>query len=185
MEFVEFFESTKVPAIILHVISVIFGMGSALISDILFTFFSKDKKLNKTEISTLSILSKVVLISLFFIILSGIAIFLSDIDKYLSSAKFLAKMTIMAVLLVNGYILNNYIWDNLLKKDFFISNKRRNVRRLAFIAGAISVISWIVVCILGIINNLNLDYYSIISLYLLIIFIGSFVSVYIEKMQFK
>jgi hypothetical protein len=184
MEFVDFFESTKVLATILHVISVIFGMGSALISDILFTFFSRDRKLNKTEISTLSILSKVVLISLFLIILSGLAIFLSDIDKYLSSAKFLAKMTIMIVLLVNGYILNNYIWDNLLKKDFLISNKRRNVRRLAFIAGAVSVISWLFVCILGIVSSSNLLYSQIIFLYISLVIISSVTSIFIENKNY-
>ncbi len=185
MEFVEFFESTKVPATVLHVISVIFGMGSALVSDILFTFFSKDKKLNKTEINTLSILSNVVLISLFFIILSGLSIFLSDIDKYLSSAKFLSKMTIMIVLLINGYVLNKFVWSHLLKRDFFISKSARPMRKLAFIAGAISVISWLSVCILGIVKNLNLLYFEIITLYFLIILISSIISYIIESKEFK
>ncbi len=171
-------------ATIAHVISVIFGMGSALISDILFTFYSKDKKLNKTEINTLSVLSKVVLISLFFIIASGFVIFLSDIDKYLSSAKFLSKMTIMIVLLINGYILNRYVWSHLLQKDFFVSKRERPMRRIAFISGAISVVSWIFVCILGMLNDVTFDYYQILILYFAIVIVGSVISVIIENKKY-
>ena len=171
-------------ATIAHVISVIFGMGSALISDILFTFYSKDKKLNKTEINTLSVLSKVVLISLFFIIASGFVIFLSDIDKYLSSAKFLSKMTIMIVLLINGYILNRYVWSHLLQKDFFVSKRERPMRRIAFISGAISVVSWISVCILGMLNDVTFDYYQILIFYLAIVVVSSLVSVIIERKKY-
>lgn len=171
-------------AIIAHVISVIFGMGSALISDILFTFYSKDKKLNKTEINTLSVLSKVVLISLFFIIASGFVIFLSDIDKYLSSVKFLSKMTIMIILLINGYILNRYVWSHLLQKDFFISKRERPMRRIAFISGAISVVSWIFVCILGMLNDVTFDYYQILIFYSAIIIVGSVISIIIERKKY-
>lgn len=171
-------------ATIIHVISVIFGMGSALVSDILFTFYSKDKKLNKTEINTLSILSKVVLISLFVIIISGLAIFLSDIDKYLNSAKFLSKMTIMVVLIINGYILNTYVWSHLLRDNFFTSRKERSVRRIAFVAGAISVVSWIAVCILGLLDTLSLDYSQIVLLYLSIVLSGSVVSLIIERNKY-
>ena len=184
MEIIEFFESTKVHTTVVHVISVIFGMGSALVSDILFTFFSKDKKLNNTEINTLSILSKIVLASLFFIIISGLAIFVTDIDKYLNSAKFMSKMAIMAILLINGYILNNYIWNNLIKKDFFISNRLRSVRRLAFIAGSISVVSWVFVCILGIINQLDYNFYQIIFAYLIVILFASIASIFIESKKY-
>jgi hypothetical protein len=184
MELIEIFENIKLPATITHVISVIFGMGSALISDILFTFYSKDKKLNETEINTLSILSKVVQFSLIFIFLSGAILFLSDINKYLESSKFLSKMTILAVLLINGYFLNNYIWRNLLKKDFFISNKNRTVRRFAFVAGAISVVSWLSVCVLGILNSIELKYIEIMIVYIIIVAIGSIVSIIVENKKY-
>lgn len=185
MEVTEFFQSIKTPATVVHVIGVIFGMGGALVSDVLFSFFSKDKKLNQTEISTLSILSKLVLYSLIFISLSGIIIFLSDTGKYLDSAKFLAKMSILFVLLINGYFLNKYIWPHLLNKNFFILKKERNIRRLAFICGAISVISWLSVCALGIIDSLDASYLFIIFLYMITLIFSIVVSLFVEKKEFN
>ncbi len=185
METVEFFQIIKTPATVAHVIAVVFGMGGALVSDILFSFFSKDKNLNKTEIYTLTILRNVVHYSLILIVLSGLVIFLSDIEKYMNSAKFLAKMSIMFVLVLNGYVLNKFIWPHLLNRNFFTLKKERNIRRLAFACGAISVISWIFVCILGIVKSVPVGYEIIIWGYSTIIFFGIIVSLFIERKEFN
>ncbi len=185
MDISEFFQLTKAPATVAHVISVIFGMGAALVSDLLFSFFAKDKKLNSTEFSTLDILSKVVLYSLVFISISGIFIFFSDVDKYLNSPKFLAKMSILVFLLVNGYLLNRYIWPHLLNKNFFTLKKERNIRRLAFVFGAVSVTSWLCVCVLGVLDKLNMSYSFIMTIYLGFIVVGSLVALAVEKKEFN
>jgi hypothetical protein len=183
MEPQNIFELIKAPATVLHVVSVVLGMGGALMSDILFSFFGKDKKLNPTELSTLEILSKVVLYSLVIIIASGFLIFLSDVDKYLNSAKFLAKMTIVVVLLVNGYVLNKYVWPHLLNKAFFTLKRERSVRQLAFVCGAISVISWLVVCGLGVLDRLPMSYSLVMSLYTVGLLFGGMMSLVIEKKE--
>jgi hypothetical protein len=183
MNIIEFFQFIKVPVTILHVIAVVFGMGSALVSDILFSFFAKDKKLNPTEISTLTILKKIVFYSLILIFISGIAIFLSNIEKYTHSTKFMAKMTILFVLLINGYVLNKAVWPHLLGKKFFIIKKERNMRRIAFVCGAVSVISWLAVCALGVLDKLSFSYFFIVSIYLTIILIGIVTSLIVEKRE--
>jgi hypothetical protein len=183
MEAVEFFQYIKVPMTVAHVIAVVFGMGSALVSDALFSFFGRDKNLNNTELSTLSLLSKLVLYSLPLIILSGMALFLTNIDKYLNSNKFLAKMTILCILLLNGFVLNKYVWPHLLSNKFFTSKKERGIRKLAFACGAISVISWLSVCTLGILDNLSMSYNLILAMYLVVIVFGSLVSIVIEKKE--
>jgi hypothetical protein len=185
MEALEFFQYIKILATILHVISVVFGMGAALVSDMLFSFFSKDKKLNSTEISTLNILSTTVLWSLGIITLSGIFIFLSDVEKYLHSAKFLAKMTILAILLINGYVLQKYVWPHLLNQEFFYSQYEQKTRKIAFVCGAVSVISWLSVCTLGVLDRLPFTYSFAISLYVFILCFGGIVSLYIEKKEFN
>lgn len=118
---------------VIHVLSVVIGMGAALISDILFNLFTKDRELEKLETKILKLLSRIVLISLPLIIFSGFAIFGSNVDKYSNSAKFLAKMTIMIILLINGLILDTYIWSHLLKKKFFTSTKEKRFRQLGCI----------------------------------------------------
>ena len=101
---IQFFSEYKQLFIIVHVFFVITGMGTALVSDILFNVYIKDKKINPTESTTLEVLSHVIWISLGLIVLSGLAIYLSDPLKYIYSTKFLAKMSIVFVIILNGYL---------------------------------------------------------------------------------
>jgi hypothetical protein len=185
MELAEFFQNIKTPATILHVLGVVVGMGSALASDGLFSFFAKDKKLNKTEISTLSILSKIVFYSLILITVSGVAVFLSDPEKYMDSIKFMAKMSILAVLLINGFVLNKYVWPHLITKNFFTVRNERGMRKLAFACGAISVVSWLSVFVLGMLPSISISYGMIIAIYFLIILFGISVALAVEKKEFN
>lgn len=157
----------------LHVLSVVCGMGAALVSDFLFNFYTKDKELSKTEISTLSTLSKVVLITLPLIMLTGAGIFLSNTDKYLHSAKFLVKMTLMAILLINGFILDKYIWSHLLNKKFFTSPNEKKFRMLSFICGSTSIITWLFICTLGVLDSVTLSYWQLFGIYSVLL-LGSF-----------
>jgi hypothetical protein len=186
METIElFFGNYKAPFTILHVLAVVFGMGAALVSDFLFNFYTKDKELSKTEISTLSILSKIVLTALPLIILSGVALFLGNIDKYLSSAKFLVKMTLMVILLINGFILDKYIWSHLINKKFFTSPKERKFRMLSFICGATSAITWLFICGLGVLDSVPLSYWQLLGVYTVLLF-GTFpIALAIEFKEFE
>lgn len=185
MEAINFFSEIKVPATIVHVLSVVIGMGSALLSDILFNFYAKDKRLNKTERTTLEILSKVVWVSLAFIVVSGIVIFLSDTDKYIASTKFMAKMTILCVLVLNGYILQLYTWKHLLRPEFFTAKREAGARKVSFVGGAVSVISWLSVCLLGVLDSLPMSYLYIVGIYVGVILMGIFVALYLEDREFE
>ena len=185
MEVIGFFQDVKTPMTVVHVISVVFGMGGALMSDILFSFFAKDKNLNRTELLTLTILRSVVFYSLILISLSGLAIFLSNIERYMDSAKFLAKMSILFILILNGYLLNKYIWPHLINRNFFTLKKERNIRRLAFACGAISVISWLAVCALGVLNSLPMSYSLIMLGYFGVVLVGIMISLIIERKEFN
>lgn len=175
----------KMPVTALHVVSVVVGMGAALMSDILFNFYAKDKKLNDTEKRTLSILSKVVWFGLIAICLTGVIIFFTDTAKYMASDKFLAKMTILGVLLLNGIMLNYRVWPHVLEKNFFSSNKQNLTRRLAFFGGAVSVISWISVCALGVFDIAPSTYGNIMAFYLITILFGGFVALITEIRSFE
>lgn len=181
METIEFFQYIKIPATLVHVISVVFGMGAALVSDVFFSFFSADKKLNNTEISVLSITTKIVHYSLILIIFSGVLIFLSDPMKYMYSVKFLSKMSILCVLILNGLILNKYVWPHLLQKNFFVARKQVTFRRVAFACGAVSVVSWLAVCVLGVLDKIPFTYNFTILIFLSLLIIGVLSALYLEK----
>ena len=165
MESLQFFADIKTPMTIVHVLSVVVGMGSALLSDILFTFYARDKKLSSHEIHTLGILSRIVWLSLIFIILSGVGLFFSDVPRYLDSVKFLGKMTIMAVLLINGSLLHHYVWPRLGTRSFLTAQKNAGLRKISFVSGAISVFSWVSVCILGVLSSVPISYAELMGIY--------------------
>lgn len=175
----------KIFFIALHVLSVVVAMGAALMSDILFSFYSRDKELSQTETQTLHILSNTVWFGLIFVTISGLGIFFSNVDAYLVSAKFLTKMTIVAVLLINGYILHRYISKSIVKKGFLKDSKFRFERMLSFACGAISITSWIWIFILGILTHIPFTYTNLISTYGAMIVVGVCVSLIVEKIKFN
>lgn len=185
MELAEFFTTFKTPITIIHVLSVTFGMGSALVSDVLFTFYSDDKKLSAGEIKTLHFLSNAVWVGLIIIALSGVALFLTDIPRYVHSTKFLAKMTILGVLVINGYILHKYVWKHVIARNFLKSKKEAVMRRVSFACGAISVLSWISVCALGVLDRATMSYGVLMGGYLFLVIVGVLIGLVVEYREFE
>lgn len=187
MNLLTIFEFISPLSVAIHVLAVVCGMGAALIADLLFSFYSKDKSFSRMEINTLEILAKIVKIALYVIIVSGILVFLSDVEKYITSAKFLAKITILVVLVLNGYILNTYVWSHILargSKSFFAPNEKV-VRQVAFVGGAISVVSWIALFMLGNSEAIPYSYTTILGLYASIVFLGAGVALMVEALEFE
>jgi predicted outer membrane lipoprotein len=185
METFDLFAESRVPATIIHVVSVVVGMGAALLSDILFNFYAKDKRLNKTERSTLEIISRIVWISLVVIAVSGMFVFMSDPVKYLLSDKFLAKMTILGVLLINGFVLNAYVWKRLSRPGFFTAKRESGTRKIAFAGGAVSVVSWLSVCALGVMDSALVSYIVIMGIYVGIVVFGILTALFMENREFE
>lgn len=187
MNLLSIFEFISPFSVAIHVLSVVCGMGAALIADLLFSFYSKDRSFSRMEINTLEILSRIVKIALYAIVISGILVFLSDVEKYIVSAKFLAKMTILVALVLNGYILNTYVWSHILargSKSFFAPNEKA-VRQVAFVGGAISVVSWITLFMLGTLESVPYTYATILSLYASAVFLGAGVALMVEAFEFE
>lgn len=180
---IAFFNYTKDFFTVVHVLAVVFGMGSAMVADVLFSFYGKDRRLVPTEINTLHILSTLVTTSLMFIIFSGFALFLSDIETYIASDKFLAKMTILLVIIANGIVLNTVVWEKLKRRSFFTSMYEKTTRRLAFSLGAVSVVSWVFVCALGVLDSIPYTYGIVISIYVACLFFALAVALLIEKIE--
>lgn len=181
----DFFNDIKVVATVFHVFAAVCAMGAALASDVLFNFYRADKKMSRMELRTLAILSRFVWYGLFIIIISGFVIFLSDVGYYLASAKFLAKMTITAILIINGVILDRFVWRHLLHAGFFISRAEKIMRKVAFACGAISVISWVSVLTLGILDSVQFSYGVVMGIYMGIVVVGVCTALIIEWLEIE
>ena len=177
------FSEYKHYAIIVHVFSVILGMGAALVSDVLFNVYIKDKKINPTENKTLGVLSRIIWISLGCIVFTGLFIFLSDPIKYAQSVKFLVKMTIVGVIILNGYLFWKITHKSLAKLTFVDTNmnhKYVRIRKVSFAFGAISITSWMSAFILGSVQSIPMSYGVAMGIYGAFILIAVVVSQVVE-----
>ncbi len=173
----------------IHLFGTLLGFGSAIISDIFFMKFLKDFKISKDESETLKILSQIIWFGLGIIVISGLMLFLSDAERLSQSAKFLVKMVVVSVIIVNGFMLNIIIAPKLTSISFgtltFGEKNIRKLRRLAFALGAISATSWTSAFILGLMRTSPASFSILLSSYLAIIFMTIILSQLFETLISK
>lgn len=180
MEPVTFIAAYKHVFVIIHVIAVVVGMGSAIVTDILSLKFGFNKVLSTFEVYIIRFLSRVVTIALGLIVLTGLLTFLSNPEGYLASVKFLTKMTVVGILVINGYLLHKYVFTHIGDKNIFSSPKKRRLRKIGFALGAISLVSWISALSLGILLHIPVSYDTAIGIYIVILVLAVAVSQYLE-----
>lgn len=185
MDLTEFFGEYKSYSLIVHIVSATLGVAVALWADILFSFYGRDKKLSAKEVRRLDRVSKIIWTLLAVIILSGLAIFLSDPLTYAASAKFLAKMSVVAVIAINGYVLARLVQPSLKYPDLLTSARSRSVRQIAFTCGAISLTSWLSAFSLALAKDITLTYVELMSLYGLVVLGAIMVALLVEWWTFR
>ena len=171
---------------VLHILGAGVGLGSATISDVLFFKFLRDFKISEWEADILGTLSRVIWVSLAILVISGAGLYLPDSALLNESPKFLAKMIIVAVIIVNGAFLNLWITPRLVKISFggrheHEAGELHYARRLAFALGAISVISWYSAFILGSLRESPAGFSLILGGYFLLIAGGVVASQIMER----
>lgn len=126
-----------------HILGMVLGLGGATIADILFFRFLKDYKISAKECDVLNLLKRVILGALALIIISGLALYVSDVARYDASGPFRAKMLIVGIITMNGIALHLIVAPHLLRLDLHRHQERyRSWRRIAFMLGGVSVCSW-------------------------------------------
>ncbi len=175
----EFFTVGKPVFVILHALSAAIGLGAVIITDSLFFKFLKDFRVSKKEAETLNLISKVIWVAIASLFLTGSALYFSAPAEYLAKSKFIAKLIIFLVIILNGFLLNIFISPYLQKISFNndAENLKRNIkirflRRIAFASGAISLISWLCVFLLGSVRSIPLSAQEALSVYIALVFIG-------------
>ncbi len=159
--------------IIIHVLAVVIGMGSAFVTDRLFFKFLKDYKISEEEKNIMDEVSKVIWYSLFVVIISGIFIYMTNMEGYNNSPKFWVKMIAVLVVTINGIFLNVVISPKLISINFLnevpFSRDISKKRKLAFALGAISLSSWLTAFCLAMLKNLPYNLFEIFGAYFVIL----------------
>jgi hypothetical protein len=181
------FVEPKTLFLIVHLIGLALGVGGALISDAMFFRTIKDGRIIKTEMEFLKIGSWSVAAGLSLLIASGLCMFLLDPERYLASSKFIAKMTVVAVLVVNGLVLHQLQIPYLMK----ITEKKSSTlaafsatRGWFIIGGTISLVSWISALVLGAFRNIPWSYEYIMLTYLAVLGFGLLVAYFLRDTLF-
>lgn len=161
--------------IIFHLLGVVLGAGGAFMSDVMFFSSIKDGQISATEVSFLKLASRVVWVGVIILIISGLFIFFEDTGKYLSSSKFLAKMTIVGVIVINGIIFHiSHIpfLHRHINLQLSLSKEFKDKMSSLMISGVISIVSWLSALVLGAFKSVPYSYLTIMGAYLAILVIG-------------
>lgn len=163
--------------VLIHGIAAAVGLGAATTTDFLFFRFLKDKKISQGENDIMNSLSKVIWMALALMIITGIGIYLPQTEILNQTPKFLAKMTVLGVIIVNGFALNIVIAPRLTKINFDKDVAAKDdagdfMRHLAFALGAVSITSWYFVFIMGSLRKVSLSYDVLVLIYLAVLVVG-------------
>jgi hypothetical protein len=140
---------------IVHALGFVLGLGGATITDVFFFRFLKDHRISEEEKGTLDALSRVVWVGLAVLLVSGLMLYLPEQARLAASPKFLLKVVVVAVVLLNGIALNLSVAPRLRLLSFERTPPARTFRRLAFALGGISIASWYTAFLLGSLRHLG------------------------------
>lgn len=169
-----------------HLLAMAVGLGGATFTDVFFFRFLKDFRISEIEADVMRTISQVIWLALAVIVLTGIALFIPNATVLLASAKFLMKMVVVAVLIVNGTILSLLIAPRLMHISFgedhmHQKGELRRLRRISFALGSVSFVSWYSAFTLGILRDLPFSFPLLLAIYLLLLCIGMTGSQIVER----
>jgi uncharacterized membrane protein len=164
----------KQVVVILHALTAALGVGGALITDIFFFKFLKDYRIAGNESETLQTFSQVMWVALTGLVVTGALLFLTNIEGYMASSKFITKMLAVLVIGVNGGVLNLIISPRIQEITFGGEHTHKDgelsrYRKIAFTTGAISISSWLLVFVLGSLRSIPYTAGQGISLYVAVL----------------
>ena len=178
------FLDLKTIYLILHIFGAILGAGAAFMSDIMFFSTIKDGVISKDELRFMKLGGRVVWLGLFILTISGILLFYTDPVFYSNSQKFLVKVSIVFIIILNGIIFHIIHLPHLKKHreiDFRTSKSFKEKSSFIMISGTISMISWVATVILGMLKNVPFSFLEIFSVYFVVLIIAILFSLLIKN----
>lgn len=166
--------------VIIHLFGVAIGAGAAFVGDSLFMHFIKKRRISREQLGILKHTSKMVWAGVLLLVVSGIGLFTLAPEIYAASSKFLAKMTIVALLVVNGVLFHTFhlpfieknVGKDLGKKSRTLFHKQP-VNHFLFLSGVVSIVSWVFALVLGALRSVPFSYWFILAGYFLALAVGA------------
>lgn len=154
-----------------HLLAACVSVGILLIQDLALAK-TRGKALSASAIKDLIKAADIMFIALVILWISGLTLvllgYLENPQQYLMNEKLWAKFTVVAVLTLNGIALHYYSFPRVTCARGFISVPGHE-QILVALTGAISSVSWLFACYLGIARPWN---YTVDYSYIMFIYIG-------------
>lgn len=170
----------KTFVVYIHLLAACISVGNMLVQDFALAR-KRGAPLLPDEITDLTKAVKVISFALITLWITGIGLvvmgYLDSPDRYFTNQKLWAKISVVVALTVNGYFLHNYSFPRVASENGILGISW-DEQVLVALTGAVSSVSWLFACYLGIARpwNYTVDYSFIMSLYLLMLSV-SFVSI--------
>ncbi len=145
--------------VFIHALSAGVGIGAVFTTDFLFFKFTKeDRRLSEKNAEIMKGLSRIIWIAITLLLASGIYLVATKM-AVMQNPKFLLKMIVVAIVLLNGLLLNIFLTPRLHRIAFHDdvlapTDSHDNVRKIAMASGAISAFSWATAFLLGKLNTI-------------------------------
>lgn len=169
---------------ILHLLGIALGVGGAFTSDALFFTMWKDRVASADEVRMMKAGSRIVWLGITLLFVSGLLLFSLNPAHYLSSGKFLAKMSIVLVITANGvfiHLRHLSLFERLMGVRLTDSMEFIRHSRGLFVSGALSATSWLFALVLGSWRTIHYSYSTIMCAYLVAILFGVTVALITRK----
>jgi len=144
--------------LILHVLSMSLGLGATTLTVVFFFKFLKDFRISEHESEVLSTISDFIWFAIGIILMTGLALYVPESAVLNRSSQFLVKAFVVGVVIINGSILSFLVAPKLVRISFGQQHHHKDgelirMRRVAFILGPISIVSWYSAFVLGILPH--------------------------------
>ena len=177
----------QLPILILHVLAMSVGVGAASTTDFLFFKFLKDLRISKKEASVLKHVSHLIWIVLVIVVISGAILYFPQAEVLNHTPKFLIKMIVVSVIILNGVLLHFLIQPKLIHISFHQKHKHHagellRLRKLAFMSGSVSMVSWYGTVVFAMLpRDFVIGLLGLLGIYVLCLIIGITLSLLVES----
>lgn len=184
VDVIDFLAATREHNLTIHLFGMAMGLGGIFINDIIFSHFIKDYSIKARESVVMHLISQMIFLGLALLLLSGLALYLPTPETYLENPRFLMKMTVVLVLILNGAALNRFVIPKMKKISVKEEDQGRYelLNKAAFAMALISLFSWISAFLLARLKELfDLPYLYLLLGYLVLLAIAVLLSQYSKK----
>ncbi len=140
----------------IHLLGLTMGLGGTFIIDIMFSHFMRNYTFSASESLIMHLISQMIIFGLILLILSGAALLILDYESFLKNPRFIMKMIVVGVVILNGAVLNLYITPKMEKISLLEEENYQHERlnKISFALGAVSIVSWLTAFLLAMLKEL-------------------------------